>query len=91
MPAIEYKTELGDLCKVRFTIDIQDPEANTQFLDWIFRYARTLPINKKFKQYGRKYYAKREVNKKDDWLLYNVVHAISILYVFLLSYQSNRF
>ena len=85
MSVIEYKTELGDLCKVKFSIDIQDPEIEVEFLKWIHKYCRSLPIKKTFKEFGRKNYLKKEVNRKEDWLVYNVLQATSILSIFIRS------
>lgn len=82
MPVIEYKTELGDLCKVKFSIDIQDPEIEAEFLEWIYRYCRSLPIKKTFKEFGRRSYLKKEINRKEDWLLYNTLRAESVLSIF---------
>lgn len=83
MPTIEYKTELGDLCKVRFSIDIQDPEIETEFLEWLNRNCRNFPQNKTFKEFGKRSYLKKEINRKDGWLVYNTLRAISALSIFL--------
>lgn len=82
MSVIEYKTELGDLCKIKFNISIQDPEIETEFKDFIYKYCRSLPTNKEFKEFGRKYPSDREVYKKFDWLLWHALRAISILSIF---------
>ena len=85
MSAIEYKTKLGDLCKVKFTIDIQDSEIKIEFFEWLNRYCRSLPQNKTFKEFGKRSYLKKEINRKEDWLVYNVLRAKSALSVFISS------
>ena len=91
MPVIEYKTELGDLYKVKFSIDIQDPEIGAEFLEWIHRYCRSLPIKKTFKEFGRKFYCKKEINRKENWLLYNTLQAKSVLSIFVSSKIRNDY
>lgn len=85
MPVIEYKTKLGDLCKVKFTIDIQDPEIKIEFIEWINRYCRSLPQNKTFKEFGKRSHLKKEINQKENWLAYNALRAKSALSIFISS------
>lgn len=39
------------------------------------------------KELGKRYYSKREINKKNDWFVFHVARAISALSIFLHSYN----
>lgn len=91
MLVIKYKTELGDLCKVNFTIDIQDPEIEIEFSEWLNRCGINLPQNKTVKKFGSRSYLNKETNRKEDWLVYNVAQARSAIFLFILSKMKKNY
>lgn len=83
MSTIEFKAPIGDLYKVKFKINIEDPEFEEEFIAWNKRTSPQFETHKEFKEFGKTWCTRAEYWERHDWMMYQAYRAINILASFI--------